>query len=331
MSISLCMISRDEEVFIDSCLKSVVDLVDEIIIVDTGSTDNTVEIANKYNAKVINSIWKKNFAHHRNESIKYATCDWILILDCDEIIDNTDFKEIKLLLENINDKYMGFNLKIINIDSNRDVASFNALRLFRNNKDFYFSGIIHEQIINSIIDEYGNDCICDIPITIKHYGYDESIIKSKNKFQRNIELLESIYDKDCYILAMIGDEYFKINNLEKAITYYEKSLNMNNNFFTDYSYMLVLNYVTSLINLRHFTKALDVINYYKDKLPNFRDLYFLEFWILFFSNDYDKANIKLNDYINFPNKYNKYFEVKKFYNIYDFNNIKQLLQTKTNS
>ena len=82
--LSLCMIVKNEEKFLAGCLESVKNIVDEIIIVDTGSTDKTIEIANSYNAKVYHFEWKNDFSLARNESIKHATGDWILILDADE-------------------------------------------------------------------------------------------------------------------------------------------------------------------------------------------------------------------------------------------------------
>src|SRR4051794_40673333 len=82
--LSLCMIVKNESKHLANCLESVEGVVDEIIIVDTGSTDDTVEIAKSYGAKVYHYEWNDNFSDARNESIKYATGDWILVLDADE-------------------------------------------------------------------------------------------------------------------------------------------------------------------------------------------------------------------------------------------------------
>ena len=83
-TISLCMIVKDEEEFLPGCLESVKEAVDEIIIVDTGSTDRTVEIAKSYGAKVYFHPWENDFSKARNYSISYATGDWIMYLDADE-------------------------------------------------------------------------------------------------------------------------------------------------------------------------------------------------------------------------------------------------------
>jgi glycosyltransferase involved in cell wall biosynthesis len=83
-TISLCMIVKNEESCLVRCMKSVRDHVDEIIIVDTGSMDNTVEIAESYGARVYHHPWENDFSKHRNQSLSYATGDWIFQLDADE-------------------------------------------------------------------------------------------------------------------------------------------------------------------------------------------------------------------------------------------------------
>src|SRR5204863_5400745 len=82
--LSLCMIVKNEERFLRNCLESVKDIVDEMVIVDTGSTDSTLDIAREYGAKVIPHVWKDDFSEARNVSLDHATGDWALWLDADE-------------------------------------------------------------------------------------------------------------------------------------------------------------------------------------------------------------------------------------------------------
>src|SRR3989344_364212 len=86
-TLSLCMITKNEEQFLEQCLNSVKELVDEIIIVDTGSTDKTTEIAGKFTDKIYDFKWCDDFSAARNESLKHATKNWILVLDADEQLD----------------------------------------------------------------------------------------------------------------------------------------------------------------------------------------------------------------------------------------------------
>ena len=87
-SISLCMIVKDEQDVLKRCLESVKNIVDEIIIVDTGSTDNTIEIAKEYTHKIYHLKWENDFAKARNYSLSKATKDYILWLDADDYLDN---------------------------------------------------------------------------------------------------------------------------------------------------------------------------------------------------------------------------------------------------
>ena len=93
MGISLCMITKDEEGCIRDCLTSVKDFVDEIIVVDTGSTDKTKEIAAEFGAKVYEISWVDDFSAARNESLQHATHEWVLCLDADEVLAQKDLIE----------------------------------------------------------------------------------------------------------------------------------------------------------------------------------------------------------------------------------------------
>lgn len=329
MSISLCMIARNEEEFIGNALKSAENFVDEIIVVDTGSTDKTIEIAKSFNAKVFKSTWKNDFSYHRNQAIKQATCDYVLILDCDEklVHDNTDF--IRELLESgIDDSLMGFNIPIVNIINNTEIASFQSLRFFRNHKDFYFKNPIHEQIILNITEKYSEESISELPLTIHHYGYDKDIINSKNKIKRNLDILNSIPNKDGYYYAMIGDEYLKCNDYKTASISYTKSFDLTKNLSVSYAPMMIVNYSSSLINLKNFNEAINVLSLAKQQLPNFKDLYFLEYWIFNINIDFKLALEKLDKYIEIMHCKSGYLEVKKYENIYDIPALRENLVQK---
>src|SRR4051812_11925913 len=94
-TLSLCMIVKNESQWLRQALTSVKDLVDEIIIVDTGSEDSTVEIAKSFGAKIFSIPWENDFSKARNYSLEQATSDWILVLDADEVIEKTDHLKIK--------------------------------------------------------------------------------------------------------------------------------------------------------------------------------------------------------------------------------------------
>lgn len=104
MSLSLCMIVKNEENTLSRCLESVKDIVDEIILVDTGSTDSTVEIAESYGAKIFFYKWDNSFANARNYSLSKASKDWILIMDADDELVKEDKDKVALLINNEENK-----------------------------------------------------------------------------------------------------------------------------------------------------------------------------------------------------------------------------------
>ncbi|MEA3297472.1 MAG: glycosyltransferase, partial [candidate division Zixibacteria bacterium] len=184
-TISACMIVKDEEELLPGCLDSVRDWVDEIIVVDTGSTDRTVEIAESYGAKIFHQPWEGNFSKHRNYSIELATCDWIFIIDADERFNK---KDVPLLLDSVNrDEHKVISVNVFNLYGSVDhkLTSVNSVRFFRRELNLRYRGIVH----NSPQVPKGTT-ISRAPITMEHLGYDLSPEKMKAKFERSKALLE---------------------------------------------------------------------------------------------------------------------------------------------
>src|SRR3989338_10012371 len=98
-TLSACMIVKNEEKFLAQCLQSIKNAVDEIIVVDTGSTDRTVEIAQSFGAKIYYHPWRNSFSEARNHSLSYATCDWILQIDADEALEQSDIPLLHKLIQ----------------------------------------------------------------------------------------------------------------------------------------------------------------------------------------------------------------------------------------
>jgi glycosyltransferase involved in cell wall biosynthesis len=183
--ISLCMITKNEEEFLPQCLKSVQELVHEIIIVDTGSTDRTIDIAADFGAKIYQHPWEDDFSKHRNQSISYATGEWILIMDADEVIAKRDLARIKGVLDTV--RADGFFFTLRNYESTSNLAnltlntgdyeegegfpgfiSSDLIRLFRNDPLIYFTGQVHETVTQTIVQSKKTTFITGIPI--HHYG-----------------------------------------------------------------------------------------------------------------------------------------------------------------
>lgn len=187
-SISLCMIVKNEEETLARCLGSVRDLVDEIIIVDTGSTDRTVKIAESYGARVFNHPWDGSFSSARNHSLKYATCDWILILDADEELNREDTPGLKEITKSNDFQVVSFVIKNKYKESTQEGYA-QVLRLFKNFNGIYYDGIVHEAF------QHNGKCLYT-SITITHHGYNLSEEKMEEKFLRTSTLLKKQIETD---------------------------------------------------------------------------------------------------------------------------------------
>ncbi|WP_125154900.1 tetratricopeptide repeat-containing glycosyltransferase family 2 protein [Clostridium rectalis] len=280
--ISLCMIVKNEEDNLERCLKSVEDLVDEIIVVDTGSTDKTIEIAEKYNAKIFNFKWCNDFSAARNESLKHASKDWILIMDGDDEFCSGDKVKFRNLIEKDlvdNTIYFFETLNFSGYSVNTTDISINLNpRLFKNNYGFHYEGKVHNQLVNNEKDVVGET----YDIRIYHYGYLNKNIVSKDKRNRNISLLKEQIKKGVdkkFAYFNLGNEYFALDDKRSALDNYYKSYD-NFDPSTGYASRLIERIVISNYTLKDYDKALEFIetgiNYY----PDFTDLYYLKGLVL---------------------------------------------------
>ena len=177
-TLALCMIVKDEEKHLADCLESIVNVVDQIVIVDTGSKDNTIKIAKRYNAEIINFKWCNDFSAARNESIKHAKADWILWMDADERLSSESANEIRKLLKP-ETKPVIYKVQINSqTDKGSSVRLSSAHRIFNNKKGIYFTGKIHEQISESAAILGGEERESNIiipPFTTLGYKYSKAV------------------------------------------------------------------------------------------------------------------------------------------------------------
>ena len=216
------MIVKNEEKNLATCLDSVKDVVDEIIIVDTGSTDGTIQIAEKYNAKIFQYPWVDNFSAARNFALGKATGNWIFYLDADERLDTNSKAEFKKLSDA--NLLIGYycTVKNYNLDKNRD-NSVRHIRLFANSPEIKFVGKVHEQIEPSLIQNKYQ--LLHSNILIHHIGYTGSKEEKQNKIERNLFLLKEEYEtaKAAYSLFQIAQSYNVLNDKLNAFKYYKSA------------------------------------------------------------------------------------------------------------
>ncbi|MBI2631509.1 tetratricopeptide repeat protein [Candidatus Pacearchaeota archaeon] len=242
--ISLCVLTKNSEKIIEKCIGSAAAIADEIIVVDTGSNDETKKIAEKLGAMVYDYKWDDNFSNAKNFLKSKATKEWILILDHDETISSLDFDKIKELIKS--DIYLGYYLiqrNYVNSIGNVGFVSCKddiyeesklafgyvprkMVRLFKNDSCIKFLGSVHEQVIQSI-EEVGLGLIGDSDIAIHHYGLFD---REKERNRKYIEIEKRNLRNDFYQEYQIAIQLHSIGEIKEAIEHLMKSISLNQNF-----------------------------------------------------------------------------------------------------
>ncbi|MDP4099416.1 glycosyltransferase [Paenibacillus sp. P96] len=219
--LSLCMIVKNEEKWLPQCLESIKDVVDEIIIVDTGSTDRTKEIASEYGAVIFDYEWNDSFADARNYGLEQAKGEWILWLDADEQVDPEEREHLRDVLSHP-ECYFG-RIKVVNYYGTYPISYdrshiMNQYRLFRNDPKLRFTGAIHEQLNIESLDLTASS-VLKLPAVLHHHGYLEDAVTEKGKKERNLRLLEKELeneDHDPWLDYHYASELYRNEKLNEA-------------------------------------------------------------------------------------------------------------------
>lgn len=190
ITLAACLIVKNEEAVLPRCLDSVHELCDEIVVVDTGSTDRTVEIAKSYGARVGHFEWCDDFSAARNASLDLATSHWALWIDADEELTSESWNAIREGL--IRNHFGGYYVRIVNLMDDENEANqyvHTPVRLFRRIPEIRFEGRIHEQVLQDF-DRHGFIAATLANATLRHYGYQPSIMAEKDKLNRTVTMLE---------------------------------------------------------------------------------------------------------------------------------------------
>lgn len=279
-TISLCMIVKNEANHLSCCLSSVRDAVDEIIVVDTGSTDETVSIAESFGAKVISLPWNGDFSYSRNAGLELAKGTWIFILDADEELDENHKEELRLCSAHL--EYDGFFMQVHNHTGESKfspTATINPiLRMFRNRPEHRFRGKIHEQIAYSITERNPNAALHISSVKIHHYGYVDAIVAKKDKIHRNLKLLEEeLRDNpdDPFHHYNMAVEYMRMNDYRHALQHIRKSIALIIPEIS-YAHLLYKYEARCLLTLGEYQEAIQACDRGISLFPDYTDLYHLK-------------------------------------------------------
>lgn len=263
MRISLCMIVKNEEKNIVNCLDRALKIVDEAIVVDTGSTDKTLQIlkdnyGEDKRVRIIEYQWENDFSKARNKSLEYVTGDWILVLDADERI-FCDRKRLEEFLNSREDK--AYIIPIYNVIDRVNISvSSTMTRLFRNENPKYH-GEIHEQIYvdgKNLLAKVIDGDVCKI----YHYGYTSMIFDEKSKWDRNMEIIKAQIDREPDVpfhWYNKGVMEMCRGNYEAAIDDFIKSHNLTNKTRTTFHNDLIVRLIQCMAIQNEYKMAIEFI------------------------------------------------------------------------
>lgn len=266
--ISVCMIAKNEEQYIGECLKRLAAYDWEIVLVDTGSTDRTVEIARQYTPNIYHFDWCGNFSAARNYSISKANHDTILVVDCDEYLE-ADETTIHLLTDlpgtfshpdrigMITRRNPSVSLQTPSAAavSDSELVSEQIARVFHKTY-IHYTGSIHEQLVPKTPGRTPD--FIHLPFVFYHYGYSSPDLKRK-KAERNIRMLQKELEQcgaDPYLYFQLGQSYFGLSQYTQALPYFEQALAMDVNEQEDYVQTMIESYGYTLLALKQYQKAL---------------------------------------------------------------------------
>lgn len=311
--LSICMIVRDEEKFLDRCLRSLKPLIDlniaELIVVDTGSIDNTVEIAKKYTKYVYFKEWNNSFSEARNYSISFAKGEYIFIMDADQEMEYSEIKKlIKLFSSNNYKKFNTYSLVYKNF-TNEELSEYTYFSLnliFKNDGYFKYEGKIHNQPLYK-------SPVKNLEIYMLHYGYIMTEDMKEKKFRRTATLLKEEIENDpenIYYIYQLSRSYEMHNDTKEAVIELEKYLSLMKTKKVNDSFKINYYHNASIIYFN--AKKYDNCIYYCEKMKKLDceliDCYYLMGKCNFIEGDVDESVKNFNLYL----KYLKKFKYEKY-------------------
>lgn len=276
MVITLCMIVKNEEEYINMCLKNAMKFVDEAIIVDTGSIDNTINLIKSFgeNIKLINHNWNNDFSEARNISLECAKGDMILVLDADEKL-LCDREKLLDFIEG-NKEFDAFTIPLYNIlSADKIVYSDVYCKLFRN-EGYRYKGAVHEQIT---IEKSKMKAIPSDICKIIHYGYLEDKKKQNEKAKRNLEISLNDLKRDpnnAFTHYNLGISYSSMGKFNKALDHFLKAYEHDKGKVKPYTYYMLKRIAECLLQLKNYKTCIQFLEQVleNNNLKSFPDLYY---------------------------------------------------------
>jgi GT2 family glycosyltransferase/Flp pilus assembly protein TadD len=292
--VSLCMIVKNEEARLGACLESAGDLFDEIIVVDTGSTDRTKEVASRFAARVGDFPWNDSFGDARNQCLRYATGKWIMWLDADDRIDRENRQKLKELFATLPDDMVAYSMRVRSImdGAGTSFRLLDQVRMFPRHPEIRWSYRVHEQTLPAVNRLGGRVHWTDV--VIDHVGYQD-LSARRGKLERNLRLLELDHaDKpdDAFTLFNLGWTLMDLGRLQEAQGHMQRSLELS---FPDSSIVRKLYHLLSVVKrqLGHKEEARVVCQEGRRRFPDDTELLLEEALIFLDANEFPRAEMNL--------------------------------------
>ncbi|MCX7858307.1 MAG: glycosyltransferase [Deltaproteobacteria bacterium] len=308
VEVSCCMIVKNEEVRIKGCLSSIVSEVDEIILVDTGSTDKTLEIASTFDPKVriFHFDWKDDFAAARNASLSEARGDWVIFIDADERFNPLGRRDILRLIarEGKADAYF-VGIRSFRMENDEISASFDwAVRFFRRFPDIEFSGMIHESVEPYLLRR--GAIIKRAPFIIDHFGYSLKDDKWQSKIERNFRIALKQIRKDpkdiytLYHLALTAYLLGKVNTASRLLNRACQLINISEDRSKLQLSCFILNLRSKLfLDQKAYDEAIEVANRSLTLIPQQKSARLIKGLALMSQQKWDEAIPWLEEALKF--------------------------------
>lgn len=242
-NISLCMIVKDEEENLERCLNSAQGLVSEIVLVDTGSTDDTIIIGRKYGATIYHYKWEDDFSAARNFALSKATQPWILVLDADESISIKDYDKLKKAVKQNKCAYTfdtrnyvqsaNYEGAVANDKEYEEAADYygwcisSKVRLFPNDKNVRFRGKVHELVERSL--SKAGVPVHEIDVPIHHYGHTKRNVEKERKYAKLGKEKLKKNKNDLKSIVELANQYMGLNNYDEALVLWRRALALKPN------------------------------------------------------------------------------------------------------
>lgn len=215
--ITAALICKNEAQFLPGCLQSVRPVVDRMVVVDTGSTDGTPQIARQFGAKVVSFPWRDDFSAARNAALAHVRTPWVLVIDADEVLVEADRGPLLQAVQR--PVAHAYNLRIVSLaDQAEHLSEALVTRLFRADMGIRWTGAVHEQVIPSILARRLQ--LGALGVRLLHYGYLGQVMKARDKVQRNLRLLEAAVARtpqDPYAWWQLSQSYLQAGRPADAL------------------------------------------------------------------------------------------------------------------